>query len=208
MKRNLSSQRSCPTALAFTIALTAFACGGRDPEATAHVYTGDVTGTDVRVGIIASAHHARVFFCGGATSYMTMTRWLNADIDVAHKFSLPTTPHQYWGLQGEVGDVEIAGSVDMGDATPRPFRATVVSERTISGLYEGTAGCGRLGLIVVQPTPDMPAIGQGACVGTGTTLEQVNPLDPIVRTPDGTITVNVTNWTGERQVHPATPPAD
>jgi hypothetical protein len=82
-----------------------------------------------------------------------------------------------------------------------------VSERTISGLYEGVAGCGRLGLIVVQPTPDMPATGQGACVGPAT-IEQVNPLDPIVRTPDGTITVTVTNWTGEREVRAATPPAN
>ena len=138
---------------------------------------------------------------------MTMTRWLSADIDAAHKLSLPATPNQYWSLQGKVDDVEIAGSVDMYDATPRPFHATLVSERTISGLYEGAAGCGRLGLIVVQPTPDMPAIGQGACVGPQT-IEQVNPLDPIVRSPDGTITVNVTNWTGEREVRPATPPAD
>jgi hypothetical protein len=208
MKRNLSSKRTCQNALAVTLALTAFACGGRDPEATAHVYTGDVAGTDVRVGIIASTHHARVFFCGGASSYMTMTRWLNADIDAGHKLSLPATPNQYWGLQGDVADTEIGGTVDMGDSVPRVFRATVVSDRTISGLYEGTAGCGRLGLIVVQPTSDMPAIGQGACVGPGTTLEQVNPLDPIVRSPDGTITVTVSNWTGERQVRPATPPAD
>jgi hypothetical protein len=195
----------CQNALVVALTLTTFACGGSEPEPTAHVYTGDVTGTDVRVGIIANALHARVFFCGGASSYTTMTRWLNADVDTAHKLSLPSTPDQYWGLQGDVGDVEITGWVDMLDGMPRPFRATVVSERTISGLYEGTAGCGRLGLIVVQPTPDVPAVGQGACVGP-TTLEQVNPLDPIVRSPDGTIVVTVSNWTGERQVRPATPP--
>jgi hypothetical protein len=190
--------------LAVAFALSAFACGGADSTPTARVYTGDVPGTDVRVGIIASESRARVFFCGGASSYQTMTAWLTADIDAAHELTLPMPTTHTWSLRGQVGDVEVNGSIDMGDAMPRPFRATAVSERTISGLYEGVAACGRIGLIVVQPTPDSTPVGQGACVGP--TLEQVNPLEPIVRGPDGTIRVTVGNSTTEREVRVATPP--
>src|SRR5262245_23997997 len=205
MKNTFSSSKTGGCAWVVALALTAFGCGETAPDPSGRVYTGDVPETDVRVGIIASAAHARVFFCGGASSYTTMTRWLNADVDSAHQLSLPSTPNQYWGLQGTVGDVVVSGSVDMLDGVVRPFRATLVGDRTISGLYEGTAGCGRLGLIVDQSTPDTAAVGQGACVGPQT-IEQVNPLEPIVRTPDGTIIVNVTNWTGEREVRPAAPP--
>jgi hypothetical protein len=175
------------------------------------VYTGELTDTDARVGIIATEHHARVFFCGGPSTYQTMTRWVTGDVDAAHKLSLPPSPIdaaiiERWVLQGTVADAEVNGSIDMGDAMPHAFHATIVSERTISGLYEGRASCGRLGLIVQQATPDTPAIGQGACVGT--TLEQVNPLDPIVRTDDGAIVVKVGDSPSETEVRAAAPPPD
>jgi hypothetical protein len=147
-----------------------------------------------------------MFFCGGTSSYQTMTRWVTADIDAAHQLSIPADAGPTWALQGKVTDAEVTGSVDMGDAVLRAFRATIVSERTISGLYEGTASCGRLGLIVVQPTPDTTAVGQGACVGP--VLEQVNPLEPIVRDPDGAIRVTVGSSTAEREVRAAIPPAN
>jgi hypothetical protein len=185
-------------------ALAAFACGDDREQPFGRVYTGELTGTDVRVGIIASERRARVFFCGGASSYERMTRWITADIDTAHQLSIPADAAPTWGLQGRVGDTEVTGTIDVGDAMPRPFRATVVSERTIGGLYEGTAPCGRLGLIVAHANPDTTPAGQGACVGQ--TLEQVNPLEPIVRDSDGTIRVKVGTSDAERQVRPAAPP--
>jgi hypothetical protein len=192
---------------AVALALSAFACGDGPPTSpTARVYTGEVADTDVRVGIIATEHRARLFFCGGASSYETMTRWVTADVDTLHQLKIPSDAAPTWGIQGTVADAEITGSVDMGNGAPRVFRATVVSERTISGLYEGNAGCGRLGLILIQPTPDMPAVGQGACVGP--VLEQVNPLEPIVRTPDGAIRVTVGTSTAEREVRAAAPPPE
>lgn len=193
--------------LAVAIAVGPLSCGDGLSTHPARIYTGEVADTDARVGIIASEHHARVFFCGGASSYETMTRWLTSDIDAAHKLSLQSTPEPSWKLQGDIGDTEVVGSVVMFDGILRGFRADVVSDRTISGLYEGTAPCGRLGLIVIQPTPDTSPAGQGACVGP-TTLEQVNPLDPIVRRPDGTIAVTVGSAADERDVRAATPPPD
>jgi hypothetical protein len=192
--------------LAAAIALTTAACSDEPAKPFARVYTGDLTGTDVRVGIIATEHRARLFFCGGASSYQTMTGWLTADVDAAHQLSIPSDAAKTWGLQGRVADTEVTGAIDKGDGMSRPFRATVVSDRTISGLYEGTAPCGRLGLIVTQPSPDMSPSGQGACVGP--VLEQVNPLEPIIRDPDGTIRVKVGGSDAERQVRPATPPPE
>src|SRR6185503_13518838 len=165
MKQTSSSRTTRQCVLAAVIALSAFACGdGPPPSPAARVYTGDVAETDARIGIIATEHRARLFFCGGASSYQTLTRWLTADITAEHQLAIPSDAGPTWGIQGKVTDAEVNGSIDIGDAMPRTFRATMVSERTISGLYEGTAPCGRLGLIVVQPTPDSTAVGQGACV--------------------------------------------
>ncbi|HMI87687.1 MAG TPA: hypothetical protein VK550_26555 [Polyangiaceae bacterium] len=192
---------------AAALVVSTFACGDGPPSSpAARIYTGELTGTDVRLGIIATEHHARLFFCGGATTYETMTRWVTSDIDTAHKLSLPSSPTERWVLQGTVADAEVSGTIDMGDANSRPFHATAISERTISGLYEGTASCGRLGLIVVQATPDAKPTGQGACVGP--VLEQVNPLEPIVRNPDGAIVVTIGSATAEREVRAAVPPPD
>ncbi len=190
---------------AAALAFSSAACGdGPPPSPAGRVYTGEVTGTDVRVGIIATEHRARVFFCGGDSTYETMTRWVTGDIDAAHQLSLPSSATAKWVLTGAVADAEVTGSVDVGDGVARSFRATMVSERTISGLYEGTSGCGRIGLIVSQSTPDTTAVAQGACVGPA--LEQVNPLQPIVRTADGAILVTIGKSIAEREVRPAAPP--
>jgi hypothetical protein len=207
MKRTVFSHKAATSFLAIALALSAFGCGDDDRKPTARVYTGEVVGTDVRVGIIASEHRARVFFCGGDESYETTTGWLNAEIDDAHKFGIPADAGQTWILSGNVADAEINGTIDMGNAMPLPFRATAVSDRTISGLYEGSAGCGRLGLIVLQPTPDSTAIGQGACVGGGL-LQQVDPLEPLTRAPDGAIRVTVEGSTKEYEVRAAAPPIE
>ena len=50
---------------------------------------------------------------------------------------------------------------------------------TIAGLYEGSAPCGKLGLIVTQKSPQDPPSGQGACLrmeAGQAVVEQVNPI--------------------------------
>jgi hypothetical protein len=189
---------------AAAVALATLGCSDERESPFARVYTGELTGTDVRVGIIATEHRARVFFCGGASTVEKMTAWITADIDAAHQLGIPADAAPTWKLQGRVADTEVTGSIDTGDGIPQGFRATVVSERTIGGLYEGTAPCGKLGLIVVHANPDTTPSGQGACVGP--VLEQVNPLEPIVRDADGAIRVKVGSSDVEREVRPAAPP--
>ena len=209
MKSTLHSSTIHARYVAVALAWIATGCGGGTIEpandGAPRTFTGDVAGTDVRVGIVANARHARVFFCGGASSYQTMTRWLDTDVDAAGTIDLPSTPSQPWTLEGTVGSDEVTGTIAMGNAMPRPFRATAVAERTIGGLYEGTAACGRVGLILVQSTPDAIPVGQGACVGP-TIFEQVNPLEPIVREPDGTIRVTVGASAEETRVKAAALP--
>ena len=198
--------RSITFARLVTIAVApfAFACGDDPPVGFARVYTGELTGSDVRVGIVATDQRARLFFCGGASTFGSMTRWITADVDVAHQLKIPADAAPTWGLHGQVGDTEIMGSIDVGDGAAHPFRATVVSERTIGGLYEGTAPCGRLGLVVLQANPDAPATAQGVCIGEA--IWPLSPFDPVVRDADGAIRVKVGTSDVERQVRPAAPP--
>lgn len=44
-------------------------------------WVGAVEETDVRVAMLAGAGRARLFFCGGAESYATATRWFNIEFD-------------------------------------------------------------------------------------------------------------------------------
>lgn len=195
--------------LAVAIAASGLSCGSRatgpTPGASLNVYTGTVEGTDVQVGIVATDAQARIFFCGGPSSYSTRTKWLTTAVDVSGLIAFERPSTETWSVDGNVDDGEVAGLVDMGDAVRRPFRAAAVRETTIAGLYEGMAACGRVGLIVTQPSAAEVPTGQGACVGPPT-AEQVNPLRPIVRAADGTIRVTVGAAAEETVVRAAAPP--
>jgi hypothetical protein len=190
-----------------------FACNGgdeRDAKPVSRVFSGDLPGTDARVGIVVSERHARIFFCGGPSSYQTKTRWLTAGIDTVHRLALPASATESWKLEGDVSGVEVNGSVEMGDAVPHSFRATLVTEGTLGGLYEGTADCGKLSLIVSQPTAAAAPVGIGACIGASS-IEQVDPLMPIERGADGSIRVTVSSAgsvANPLAVRAAAPPLD
>jgi len=169
------------------------------------VLVGEVPGTDVRLGVVATDQKARLFFCGGPSSYATRTKWFETGIDASGRLVFERSETEKWGIDATFGDGIVEGSVDTGDGRPLAFRAIAVRESTIAGLYEATAPCGRVGLIVAQPTLDEIPAGQGACVGPPT-LEQVNPLSPIVRAADGTIRVVVGTSPEEILVRAAAPP--
>src|SRR6266571_2264201 len=50
--------------------MAADAQAGKSPR----LYVGTVDGSDARVALVATAHHARIYFCGGPSSYMDLTR--------------------------------------------------------------------------------------------------------------------------------------
>ena len=166
---------------------------GREPR----VFVGELEDSDVKLGAVVAAGRARLFFCGGPTSYAERTRWLEVDLDERARFELDQDD---WHVRGQLVGTSITGELEHGDAAPAGFSAELARRNTLAGLYEGTADCGRVGLIVIQRDEDAPAAGQGACVGPGHAPEQVNPILPISLQDDGSIRVEVEADDGSQQV--------
>jgi hypothetical protein len=188
------------------------ACGStsaRGPSA-ARVYTGSVDGTDVQVALVASAHQTRIYFCGGPSSYTTMTRWFTLDLNSTGATHAQADASNDWTLDGQLAGSGASGSVIVADGTRLAFHATNVSPGTIAGLYEAEAGCGKVGLIVAQESAQAPPSGQGACISSKAvpSVEQVNPIRPLARMADGTIAVLVAGTTETVLVRAAAAPAD
>jgi hypothetical protein len=215
--------RKFVSCLLILAAATGFGCSSSSPAAahppandgggTDRVLTGQMAGTDATVAIVASPRHARVYFCGGSSSYGTLTHWFTVDIDSTGKaISQPDAGD--WALQAQLEGDRMIGSVTPADGVVRAFQAGAVAAGTIAGLYETLASpCGRIGLIVLQSSGGAAPTGQGACIGSGAagglpSVLQVNPIVPIARSADGSIPVVVAGSTAEVMVLPAAPPAN
>jgi hypothetical protein len=196
------------------MAISAFAvgCAGSDPNPQAEpastaprVFVGEVPGTDARVGIVASSAHARFFFCGGPSSYLTLTHWLPADLTPAGDASADVGGFR---LDAMLEGKNARGTIVEADGSSHPFAAVAITPATVAGLYEAASPCGKVGLIVSQTSAAAPAEGQGACVsGAGQTpgIRQVNPILPLARDASGTIRVVVDGSGEEAQVRAAAP---
>jgi hypothetical protein len=176
------------------VALNALGCTADTTPASVtdapRVFVGELSGSDAWVAIVATNERARVYFCGGAASYTTLTRWLTTDIGPTQRAQLKPAGSNDWGLEFVQTPHDIRGTLDVGDPEPYDFRATEVEMGTNAGLYEATADCGKVGLIVRQVNERATPIGQGACIENGPLrFEQVNPLSPLSRTSDGTLRV-------------------
>jgi hypothetical protein len=159
---------------------------------------GTVSESDIRVAAVIEGDRARLFFCGGPTSYATSTRWIVTDIGDDGKFEFDDSG---WVVHGTLNRGGLSGSVEQ-SAEKRGFSAVRVTSGTIAGLYEGVADCGRVGLIVSQPDREADPQGQGACVGEGHAPEQVNPILPVAL-QEGAIQVTIGEM--EVSVHEAAP---
>jgi hypothetical protein len=156
-------------------------------EASIQRLVGTVDDSDIRVAAVVEDNaNARVFFCGGPSSYETATKWIVVPVAAEGGFDFDADG---WKVRGTLTRSALSGTVERADQSRR-FSALKVAAGTIAGLYEGTADCGRVGLIVAQPDEDADPIGQGACVGDGHTPEQVNPILP-VSLKEGAIQVTI-----------------
>jgi hypothetical protein len=183
--------------------------GGAASTSAPRVFVGTVDGSDAQVAVIATEHHARVYFCGGDSSFATMTHWIpSASLDPAAG-TLSDDGSTGWTVSGHLDDTTVTGSVMAGGQGPYAFHATPVAAGTIAGLYDAFPPCGHVGVIVTQGSAsDMPE-EQGACLPSANSTastEQVNPIRPIERAADGTIAVSVGGATSF--VKAATPPAE
>jgi hypothetical protein len=179
------------------------------PAEGPRVFVGQVTGTDARVGIIATAHHARVYFCGGDGSYGTLTHWIpSATLDPAGGGLSQAADAAGWAIDGHLDASGASGTLMAAGGAPLAFSALPVAPGTIAGLYETLLPCGKVGVIVAQASASEDAVGQGACIASdgSSKIEQVNPIRPIVRGTDGAIPVAVDG--AMTTVRPAAAPAE
>jgi hypothetical protein len=200
------------------LGLAATGCTGGDetpaktdePAATASVFTGTLEGTDARVAAVATDKHARLYFCGGDTSYETLSRWVPADIGKSGDLTADETAAMGWSLRAALREGILSGSVETGDGGSYPFEAKIVDGRTIAGLYEGLSPCGKVGVIVSQDSSKDDPVAQGACIGSGTTIDihQVNPVAPLARDSKGAIRVTIEGSPNEVKVTAAAVPAN
>jgi hypothetical protein len=160
------------------------------------VLVGELSDSDVKLGVIATPQRARLFFCGGPDSYEDMTRWVVAELDTQAAFELEADGG--WRLSGQLDDGTLSGRLERDGQKSVDFIARRVEPDTLAGVYEGMDECGRVGLIVTQPSQDEPASAQGACVGPGHLPKQVNPILPIARSDDGAIGVELAGDDGPR----------
>ena len=159
--------------------------------ATQRIFVGAVTGTDARVALVVEGPKAFLFFCGGAATYTTHTKWFRGGASLAAPFTLVQTG---WTASGtlQTDGTTINGTLDraMDGEAPLAWTASAVNAATAAGLYEETDTDGTAALIVTQPTTaDMPVL-QGAFKSGNGVIQQVVPLLPV---PDGfkvTVTVN------------------
>lgn len=166
------------------LACFALGCSG-DPEPEPGVWVGEIEDTDVKVALADKGGGAMVlFFCGGDESYATGTRWFPEGVLRAQPFSFTEGD---WHVEGVIEAGVARGTVSSDDSSSRSWLAASTDSSTIAGLYEGTAPCGKLGLIVTQRGPKDEPRGQGACLrveGERAVVEQVNPI----RLAEGSLT--------------------
>lgn len=136
---------------------------------------GAIDDSDVVLGVVANRQRARLFFCGGDGSYATATKWFNLDFAGDEL----KADDGAWHLRAMRNDAGISGMITHDPDDARPFSARPIAQETLAGLYEGKAGCGRLGLVVTQGDKNTQPKAQGACVGDDHDPEQVNPIEPI-----------------------------
>jgi hypothetical protein len=149
---------------------------GASPEAASVRvirWVGAIEETDVSVAAIVGAGKARLYFCGGADSYLTATRWFELQFNGEHlEFQ-----DDSWRIHAHLTAGGVLGEVERTGDGVRMFNARAFEPTTIAGLYEGKADCGHLGLIVTQATRNDAPTAQGCCVGE--TTQQVNAVSPI-----------------------------
>ena len=213
--RPKAAPRASLAALACVL-LAAAGCGSSSsattpsPSPTTRVFVGEVTGTDAQVAVIATATHARLYFCGGDASFDTKTHWIPSATLGGSQLTPSPADSGGWSVAGQLDESGANGTVVMGAAGTFSFHANPVAEATIAGLYEAQGPCGHLGVIVSQASPAAAATSQGAClpaVGMGmASVEQVNPIHPVERTTDGSIAVLVSGM--QVLVRAAAAPAD
>lgn len=161
-------------------------------------YVGEVEGTDARVGIFGKDERSfRLYFCGGPETLGTLTHWFNT--------TATEPPPDGYDWDGQIERDLAQGAIRTPDGERHAFTARPVTWGELPGLYEATAPCGKVG-VIVSPVPNSDELHlQGACAGAVVAdSKQVNPILPLTRRADGSVEVQVEGETETVLVKPAT----
>jgi hypothetical protein len=187
-------------------------CGEGDPEQVAvaqgniEMWVGDVANSDVVMAAASSKQLATVFFCGGPSSLVEGTHWFSNIAPISGAFSAVASA---WRVEGSESTGRLEGSISDGAGDSRVFAARSVAAGTLAGVYDASAPCGHVGLIVRQDTSADTPSAQGAClrlVNGVARVEQVNPVLPLARDSSFGIRVSVASDPDSTLiVHPLVP---
>jgi hypothetical protein len=170
--------------------------GDSDAGSAARVLVGAVDDSDIALGAVVAGDRARMFFCGGPSSYARATHWLQ--LELAGDGSFAQVEDDGFEVAGQVRGDRVTGELDRPGDAPAAFSAELARAGTLAGLYDGQDDCGKLGLIVREGASGGPVRAQGACVGAGRAAQQVNPILPIGLDADGSIPVELITAAGTR----------
>lgn len=172
--------------------------GDRDAGNAARVLVGAVEDSDIALGAVVAGDRARMFFCGGPSSYARATHWLQLELDADGSFA--HVEDDGFEVAGRVRGNRVSGELDRPGDASAAFSAELVRAGTLAGLYDGEDDCGKLGLIVREGVSGGPERAQGACVGAGHAPQQVNPILPVGLDADGSIPVELITAGGTRSL--------
>ena len=118
--------------------LIAFAaCGAESPRhesaAADRVWVGEVANSDVALGIVASAHHSTLFFCGGNSSYTDHTHWFLGLGPLAEAAPIEDGP---WRVTIDSLGERIEGRLVINGLDAAPFSAQAVSLGKLAGVTD------------------------------------------------------------------------
>jgi hypothetical protein len=140
---------------------------------------GTVAGSAARVGLVVQGSSALLFFCGGDTSYETLTHWMHGSMTPNQSFSLSDMTASATGTF--TGNSASGTLTPSANATPLTWTANAARPGTLEGLYTADVPMhGSAGVIIAQASTTAQPIVQGAFHSTLiNAVLQVTPLTPI-----------------------------
>jgi hypothetical protein len=180
------------------LVITATGCGPESasniaPQSELRVWVGELANSDVALGIVGSAKQSTLFFCGGNRTFTDHTHWF---LDAGPLSDAMQIEDGGWHVSISSANEQVVGTLVIDGLDSGDFSAEAVAPGTLAGVYDAFAPCGHAGLIVRQAAGDRPTAMQGTCLlsdAGSTSVEQVNPVMPVMRSAGSGIVAELTD---------------
>lgn len=207
-------ERSLHRSAALTFAaLLAVGCGAAEDEKpaprepTLRTFIGTLEGTDAVVAFVQDREDWVGYVCGGASTYMTLTRWYAGRVERLGDSERITGSEPDAGVSGTLAEHSVDGVLMGRDGLEHRFRAELAdaqSDRLVGLFAVVDSGC-RTGLVAMPSLAGSASTTQGVwCDGAGR-FAQVTPIQPIEYGDRG-LAVRITEDLRQLYLLPASPP--